>query len=267
MKMRNYSKLILILTILCGLGTTNGKCQAPKAILLEAVQLKIQTSNGGTGSLTLPKGREVEIVDRTESSSKISVPNLTEGWVENSTLKVITLEKDNTQNRVDDQELTVKNEQNGTTPTPTENIKPNPTASLDKPSVKTDIVVNEEKENSYPNTKCKDQKITHKIKVVLSGIQPQEASNYSSKVYVLSSSDQPFDDPLKMIKLKELENNNFEFYQTNATCSCCKGMNKKFAGHAVVVSDNQGNMVTSYKTDMSKKELEFLEEKIGHSLN
>ena len=131
--------------------------------------------------------------------------------------------------------------------------------------------IQEGEERKSEGNGCYDQKLTYNFKVFLSGITPQEQELYKANTFVLLEEkrmNKPEEKQLRMIALKEVKDakNSFNYYYTKWGCSCCRWLNPKLVGHAVLVKDMQGNVVATYKTDLRKKEQEFLEEKIGQTL-
>jgi len=237
------------------MGQTSGTAEPREAVLLEPVALTIQSSGGQKGSATFPKGRQVQIVETSGQRSKIAIPNFAEGWVKNSTLEVLPPPTSPSASDLS------KDATAGATTTNNQRIPVAPKKTA-RPTVRTNVSIDEGEESKGI---CREKQLTHKIKVMLSGIRPEETQNYSTKAYALTDFE---GGALRMIPLKELEkgSNSYNYYQKQYTCRCCKDLTVIFVGHAAVAHDRQGNVVASYTTNMTKEQQEFLEAQIGHSL-
>jgi hypothetical protein len=237
------------------MGQTSGTAEPREAVLLEPVALSIQSSGGQKGSATFPKGRQVQVVETSGQRSKIAIPNFAEGWVENSSLEMLSPPASPSASDLP------KDATAGATTTNNQRIPvaPKKTAT---PTVRTNVSIDEGEESKGI---CREKQFTHKIKVVLSGIRPEETQNYSTKAYALTDLK---GGELRMIPLKELEkgSNSYNYYQRQYTCRCCKDLTVIFVGHAAVAHDKEGNIAASYATFMTKEQREFLEAQIGHSL-
>jgi len=253
-------------------GQTSGTIKLGQAILLEPAELVIKTTGGQKGSATFPKGRHVQVVETSGERSKISVANLAEGWVDNSTFELLTPDTEATPTAVSAEDNTAETRgrvaRTGTAP---RSAAHGAAVKLKKPQVRTEVEVQESEEFKCQASRCREQTVTHNIKVSFSGIPPEDAPLYRANAFVLvedANHGRSKEKKLSMIALKESKDakNNFSFHNTKWNCSCCRPLNSRLVGHAVTVKDTEGNLVTTYKTDLSKKEQEFLEEQIGQSL-
>ena len=275
---------MLLATIHIGLGNPD------KAVLTESVSLQIKKSNGGSGSLTLPAGREVNVVAKTTTKSKISVPNFAEGWVENNKIKVIE-----TKNPVGSVESPDVNQPTTNTALPQESESLNPAPSNAKvtidPSTLTIAIAEQESETKidFKGSKCRGNRVTKTYTPLIKGL-PSEGKEFDNivdvKLYTIVSNSEggkplvipfkgkptpssrlnkAFFPELEAVELKKQKDGTFKASYDDLQCSPCRNRKEQYIEGYYAELYVGDKVVQTTHSDLTRKELKVVKDYIGPS--
>lgn len=252
------------------------------ATLKDSVALPI-TTGSGSGSVTFPPGREVEVLAQEDTKYRVRIANLAEGWVEGNQLELKEApptEPGMSSDPVDSTQAEVKSEipADGSMDT---DAPPKPVSadwSTKKPQISATITDKIEREYSSTVDKCRGKRIAKTIALEIEGIDPEELQKAVLKTYaVLNTENLDFTTVngvrtrLEPIEVKELTQKNqdasqptYSHSQNNNECSCCKKRKKQhLSGFYTEVTAQDGTLLASYMSDLDRKNREFLEEHLG----
>jgi hypothetical protein len=251
------------------------------ATLKDSVALPI-TTGSGSGSVTFPPGREVEVLAQEDTRYKVRIANLAEGWVEGNQLELKEAPPTKpgmSSDPVDSTQAEVKSEipADGAG----DNVaSPKPVAtdwSTKKPQISATVTEKIEREYSSSDG-CRGKRVANVISVQIQGINPEELNTANIKTYAVLNTenlDEAVIDGVKTrlapIEVKELAQKNqdasqptYSHYQTNNECSCCKKRKRQhLSGFYTEVTAQDGTLLASYMSDLDRKDREFLEEHLG----
>lgn len=286
----NIIAILVILTL--GIATSVSLAQNSKrtAVLLEQTQLGIKSNGASSGSVTLNPGKEVEILEEAGTNYKVGIQNFAEGWVDASKLE-ITQSPDQTpiqeanqpsQNAPEVNEAnvsadeTVGNDSNQQSNAPVSN-------NWDGKEPKISATITEEVEREYSSPDgCKGKRVANVISVQVDGFNPEKLNNSNIKTYAVLNTEHldvtvvnGVTTRLAPIEVKELTQKDsdgasltYSHSQNNNECSCCRKRKKQhLSGFYTEITAQDGTVLTSYMSDLKRKDRVALEEYLGRKPN
>jgi len=287
-------KLLILATLLLEGLNTLGVAQTEqlqqtstgKGTLNTEVEMKIIVNGTPKGSLLLPKGREVTILEETEGSLKITSAGLGHAWVAKHEVDLAE-SKDATQ---PPQETISTESEVNTTDTAnatdaTESLPLNQKQERTQKGINPKLEINSsqtEEKIDFEDSGCRGKTITTNLQPVITNLEAEDLENTEIRVFAIINNDnassmqrlnQKTDKDVSDLKLKRLKpktgSNEKEFeYKYRVVKPRGEKQYEEDALQAIYAEIRVNDQVVySNKDELKKKEQELVEEELGRASN